>query len=287
MTAAGTHESAVQDRQPPAGCIFHTDRGSQYASETYRRALQEAGLRGSMSSPGTMQSRELHENDLWKLQLTDQETMAILDDEKFATKLAKLREDHATFSRTDIHAEYASAIGSVTEWRFSTGDYFDRLPYEDERQGYAAPKLLKKKYENFDEARWLGKYCVGFAAEQHVITILPEEQGIQPVSANLYKKFDDRLDVWKTRHRWKKTRESSLQGLGRFESLSNAVLYMTAGQGDAFAIYLYTYSPEGVLLHTDAYSQGWSQEVRWVYQFDEKGELREIRTGGVLFWPTK
>ena len=44
--------SAVQSRQPPAGCIFHTDRGSQYASETYRRALQEAGLRGSMSSPG-------------------------------------------------------------------------------------------------------------------------------------------------------------------------------------------------------------------------------------------
>ena len=44
--------SAVEDRQPPAGCIFHTDRGSQYASETYRRALQEAGLRGSMSSPG-------------------------------------------------------------------------------------------------------------------------------------------------------------------------------------------------------------------------------------------
>ena len=44
--------SAVQSRQPPAGCIFHSDRGSQYASETYRRALQEAGLRGSMSSPG-------------------------------------------------------------------------------------------------------------------------------------------------------------------------------------------------------------------------------------------
>ena len=30
--------SAVEDRQPPAGCIFHTDRGSQYASETYRSA---------------------------------------------------------------------------------------------------------------------------------------------------------------------------------------------------------------------------------------------------------
>ena len=44
--------SAVEDRQPPAGCSFHTDRGSLYASETYRRALQEGGLRGSMSSPG-------------------------------------------------------------------------------------------------------------------------------------------------------------------------------------------------------------------------------------------
>lgn len=45
-------QSAVQSRKPPPGCIHHTDRGSQYASETYRRALEEAGLRGSMSSPG-------------------------------------------------------------------------------------------------------------------------------------------------------------------------------------------------------------------------------------------
>jgi putative transposase len=44
--------SAVEPRQPPAGCIFHTDRGGQYASEAYRRALTEAGLRGSMSSVG-------------------------------------------------------------------------------------------------------------------------------------------------------------------------------------------------------------------------------------------
>jgi putative transposase len=44
--------SAVEDRQPPAGCIFHTDRGSQNASKTYRLALQDASLRGSMNSPG-------------------------------------------------------------------------------------------------------------------------------------------------------------------------------------------------------------------------------------------
>ncbi|PWC29067.1 hypothetical protein CR165_10805 [Pseudoroseomonas aestuarii] len=44
--------SAVEIRQPPAGCIFHTDRGGQYASEAYRRALANAGFRGSMSSAG-------------------------------------------------------------------------------------------------------------------------------------------------------------------------------------------------------------------------------------------
>lgn len=216
--------------------------------------------------------------------------MAILDDEKFASKLARLREDHETFSRADVHREYTFAIESVTEWRFSTGDYFDRLPYEDERQGYAAPKLVKKKYENFNEARWLGKYSAGFAADEHVVTILPEEQGIQSVSANLYKRFDDRLDVWKTRHRWKsksKSQESLLLGLGRLERISDVVLYMTTGQADAFAIYLYTYSPEGLLLHTDAYSKGWSQEVRWTCHYDDKRELREIRTGGVVLWPAK
>lgn len=45
-------KSAVTTRHPPVGCIFHSDRGGQYASEVYRQALTEAGLRGSMSSVG-------------------------------------------------------------------------------------------------------------------------------------------------------------------------------------------------------------------------------------------
>lgn len=44
--------SALTSRRPPPGCIRHTDRGYQYASETYRRALETAGLRGSMSAIG-------------------------------------------------------------------------------------------------------------------------------------------------------------------------------------------------------------------------------------------
>ena len=45
-------ESAVRSRKPPPGCIHHTDRGCQYASQLYREALDAAGLIGSMSSVG-------------------------------------------------------------------------------------------------------------------------------------------------------------------------------------------------------------------------------------------
>jgi transposase InsO family protein len=40
---------ALTHRQPPAGLIFHSDRGVQYASADYRRSLATAGLLASMS----------------------------------------------------------------------------------------------------------------------------------------------------------------------------------------------------------------------------------------------
>jgi len=33
--------------KPPPGCIHHSDRGGQYASEAYREAVKDHGLRGS------------------------------------------------------------------------------------------------------------------------------------------------------------------------------------------------------------------------------------------------
>jgi putative transposase len=45
-------KSAIRTRQPPKGCIHHSDRGSQYASEAYRALLITHGLKGSMSRRG-------------------------------------------------------------------------------------------------------------------------------------------------------------------------------------------------------------------------------------------
>jgi putative transposase len=43
---------AIALRRPLPGCIFHSDRGSQYAAEKHRALLAEHGLVGSMSRRG-------------------------------------------------------------------------------------------------------------------------------------------------------------------------------------------------------------------------------------------
>ena len=45
-------QAALQTRRPPAGCIHHSDRGSQYAAAAYRKLLQAHGLVGSMGRRG-------------------------------------------------------------------------------------------------------------------------------------------------------------------------------------------------------------------------------------------
>jgi putative transposase len=50
--AVAALEAAVAVRRPPPGCLHHSDRGSQYASEPYRKKLEKHGLRGSMGRRG-------------------------------------------------------------------------------------------------------------------------------------------------------------------------------------------------------------------------------------------
>jgi putative transposase len=50
--AVAALKSAIRSRVPAKACIHHSDRGSQYASETYRALLTAHGLQGSMSRRG-------------------------------------------------------------------------------------------------------------------------------------------------------------------------------------------------------------------------------------------
>jgi putative transposase len=44
--------NAVALRNPPQGCIHHTDRGSQYCSHNYQKRLDKLGLKVSTSGKG-------------------------------------------------------------------------------------------------------------------------------------------------------------------------------------------------------------------------------------------
>jgi len=43
---------AIGRRRPPPGCIFHSDRGVQYACTDFREVLKHYGFRQSMSKKG-------------------------------------------------------------------------------------------------------------------------------------------------------------------------------------------------------------------------------------------
>jgi putative transposase len=45
-------QAAIAQRQPPPGCIHHSDRGSPYAAQLYREILDAHGLVGSMGRRG-------------------------------------------------------------------------------------------------------------------------------------------------------------------------------------------------------------------------------------------
>ena len=50
--AVAALQRAIALRRPLPGCVFHSDRGSQYASEKHRALLKAHGFVGSMSRRG-------------------------------------------------------------------------------------------------------------------------------------------------------------------------------------------------------------------------------------------
>ncbi len=64
-------ETALGQRQPaaPTGLLFHSDRGSQYASGDYQRQLQQATIAASMSRRGNCWDNAVAESSLAPLRL--------------------------------------------------------------------------------------------------------------------------------------------------------------------------------------------------------------------------
>ena len=110
--AVAALKAAIRSRNPGKGCIHHSDRGSQYASEVYRELLAAHGLKGSMSRRGNPYDNAKAESFMKTLKVEAVYPMAFEPSRKPpSTFLASLR--RSTTAEFDEGRRMIPAAGSL------------------------------------------------------------------------------------------------------------------------------------------------------------------------------
>ena len=104
-------DMAVRLRNPPEGCLFHSDRGSQYASDNMQQLLRQNNILCSMSRKGNCWDNAPTES-LW-----GRMKVGRLYGQKFATRRDAMDEviDWLTFYN---HSRLHSTLGYISPMQF-------------------------------------------------------------------------------------------------------------------------------------------------------------------------
>jgi putative transposase len=113
---------AVEARRPGSNLLHHSDRGSQYTSESYRTVLDSLKMACSMSRKGCCYDNAVSERFFWSLkhEWTNHRSYATLDDARFSvyqyieTYYNRLRRHEALDYNTPEGYEAAYATGLNT-----------------------------------------------------------------------------------------------------------------------------------------------------------------------------